>query len=78
MRDDLEHFATRDVDPQLADWLIERIYYSPGNFKDGASYQRLEETIQKAEKEQGTGGSRVYYLATPPNFFADNPAGSSS
>jgi len=71
MRADLEQFATRKVDPQLADWLIERIYYTAGNFKDGASYERLEKEIQKAETEQGTGGSRVYYLATPPNFFSD-------
>ena len=71
MRDDLKQFATRKVDPQLADWLLERIYYTAGNFKDGASYERLESTIQKAEEEQGTGGSRLYYLATPPNFFAD-------
>src|SRR5947199_7423540 len=71
MREDLERFATRRVDPQLADWLIERIYYTAGNFKDSASYERLESTIQKAEQEHGTGGSRLYYLATPPPFFAD-------
>src|SRR4051794_4459986 len=46
MRSDLQEFATREVDPQLADWLIERIYYVAGNFKDGASYERLEKEIQ--------------------------------
>ncbi|MEA2692369.1 MAG: glucose-6-phosphate 1-dehydrogenase [Acidobacteriota bacterium] len=71
MREDLERFATRKVDPQLADWLIERISYTAGNFKDSASYERLESTIQKAEQERRTGGSRLYYLATPPPFFAD-------
>src|SRR5262249_54463045 len=58
-------------DPQLANWLLERIYYTSGNFKDGAAYERLESTIRKAEEERGTDGSRLYYLATPPNFFAD-------
>jgi glucose-6-phosphate 1-dehydrogenase len=71
MRADLSHFATGKVDPELADWLIGRIYYTSGNFKDSASYERLESTIEKAEQEKGTGGSRIYYLATPPAFFAD-------
>ena len=71
LRGDLSRFATRDVDPGLADWLIERIYYTPGNFKDPASFERLETLIQKAEGERKSGGSRIYYLATPPPFFAD-------
>src|SRR5436305_2108248 len=71
MREDLKHFATTEVDPDLADWLIGRIYYTSGNFNDPPSYQRLEEAIQKAEGEKETGGSRIYYLATPPNFFSD-------
>ncbi|HTQ80591.1 MAG TPA: glucose-6-phosphate dehydrogenase [Thermoanaerobaculia bacterium] len=71
MREDLKRFATRQVDSALADWLIERLYYTAGNFKDPAAYEQLEAVIQKAENEQGTGGSRIYYLATPPNFFSD-------
>ncbi len=71
LREDLARFATREVDPGLADWLLGRIYYTSGNFKDSASYERLESTIQKAETEKKTGGARLYYLATPPNFFAD-------
>src|SRR5262249_38308762 len=71
MRDDLAQFATRKVDPQLAEWLLERMYYTSGNFKDGATYEHLEATIRAAEEEQQAGGSRIYYLATPPTFFAD-------
>src|SRR4029079_6921249 len=71
MREDLSHFATGKVDPELAEWLLGRIYYTPGNFTASASYERRERHIQKAEEEKGTGGSRIYYLATPPTFFAD-------
>jgi glucose-6-phosphate 1-dehydrogenase len=71
MREDLARFATRKVDPELAEWLFSRLYYTAGNFKDPAAYESLERTIQKAEAEKGTGGSRVFYLATPPNFFSD-------
>ncbi|HEY8021972.1 MAG TPA: glucose-6-phosphate dehydrogenase, partial [Thermoanaerobaculia bacterium] len=70
LKDELHQFATGKVEDDLLQWLIERVYYTPGDFADAAAYERLEKAIQQAEAERSTGGSRLYYLATPPSFFS--------
>src|SRR6202035_890766 len=71
VRDDLRKFATGEVDPELVDWLVARTYYAPGDFTRADAYAGLDQAIRQAEQERGTGGARLYYLATPPSFFAD-------
>ncbi len=70
LKDELRQFATGKVEDELLGWLIERVYYTAGEFSDAAAYERLEQEIQKAEAERATGGSRLYYMAVPPAFFA--------
>jgi len=70
LKDELHQFATAKVEDNLLQWLIERVYYTSGDFQDAAAYERLEQAIQKAEAERATGGSRLYYLAVPPAFFS--------
>src|SRR5436305_10819898 len=70
LKDEIHQFATAKVDEELVRWLVERVYYTPGEFQDAAAFERLEQTIEKAEAERATGGSRLYYLAVPPAFFS--------
>jgi glucose-6-phosphate 1-dehydrogenase len=56
----------REVWSQFAN----RILFSPGTFDDPASYHKLKETLDRADKTLGTQGNRVYYLAVAPEFFA--------
>src|SRR5947209_16956652 len=70
LKDEIHQFATAKVDEELVRWLVERVYYTPGEFQDAAAFARLEQTIEKAEAERATGGSRLYYLAVPPAFFS--------
>ena len=43
--------------------------YVSGGYDDPATYQRLAEVLADCDRRQGTGGNRVYYLATPPRLF---------
>ncbi|GHO86021.1 glucose-6-phosphate dehydrogenase [Dictyobacter formicarum] len=44
-----------------------RLFYCQSNFDEDEGYQRLKQLLEKLDKEQGTGGNRLYYLATPPD-----------
>jgi glucose-6-phosphate 1-dehydrogenase len=52
--------------PQFAN----RILFSSGTFDEAASYQRLKQTLERADQTLGTRGNRIYYLAVAPEFFA--------
>lgn len=45
----------------------QRLFYCQSDFDDAAGYQRLGELLDKLDKEQHTGGNRLFYLATPPD-----------
>jgi glucose-6-phosphate 1-dehydrogenase len=43
--------------------------YFPIDFSSGADYQRLKETLNTKDRDCGTSGNYVFYLATPPNMY---------
>ncbi|MBZ5526000.1 MAG: glucose-6-phosphate dehydrogenase [Acidobacteriia bacterium] len=71
MSDQLQTFATSKVDPDLRDWLVRRLYYVTGEFKDPATYTKLAQTLAEADKNHNTHGNYFFYLATSPAFFGD-------
>jgi glucose-6-phosphate 1-dehydrogenase len=68
---DIHEFATAQVDEKLWDWFDQRVYYVAGNFKDAALYGKLKASLAKVDKEQGTPGNYLFYLATAPQFFGE-------
>ena len=71
LNEDLAAYATGPVDPAVWGWLRERIYYQPGDVKDGEAYARLRELLDKVDADHGTQGNRFYYLAVAPTFFGE-------
>jgi glucose-6-phosphate 1-dehydrogenase len=64
--------AAAGGDPALADALdTERIAfrYSAGSFDDEKTFLQLRDVLAALEREHGTGGNHVYYLATVPSAF---------
>src|SRR5439155_2198395 len=49
--------------------LAEGMRYVATDFADEQGEDRLAETLTELDGERGTGGNRVYYLATPPTVF---------
>jgi glucose-6-phosphate 1-dehydrogenase len=43
--------------------------YVAGDYADPGTFDRLRAVLDDLDRERGTGGNRLYYLATPPNTF---------
>ncbi|MBI4473665.1 MAG: glucose-6-phosphate dehydrogenase [Acidobacteria bacterium] len=71
MTQDIKQFATDHVDPSLWEWLVQRLYYTCGGFSDPEAYTRLQALLHQVDRDHGTGGNYLYYLATSPSFFSE-------
>src|SRR5207302_8878285 len=67
--EDMKQFATGDVDPDLWEWFVRRMYYMSGNFDDPQTYPNLKDLLTKIDQEHSTRGNYFYYLATAPDAF---------
>ncbi len=65
----LRKFATRPVDEAIAKRLFECVTSVEADPRDPASFDAMNERLDKLEKARGTGGNRLFYLATPPSAF---------
>jgi glucose-6-phosphate 1-dehydrogenase len=70
LRDDMNEFATDEVDSETWNWLEERLYYLSGDFEDDETYTRLNELLKKIDKQHSGHGNYFFYLATAPQYFA--------
>jgi glucose-6-phosphate 1-dehydrogenase len=68
MHDALAEFATR---PDDAEWarFAPRLGYVGSVFDEAGGFQRLRERLEATDREQGTAGNRLYYLAVPPGVM---------
>ena len=67
---DMQEFATGQIDPDLWHWFVRRLYYVVGDLREVGAYQRLRELLAQIDKDHGTRGNYLHYLATAPEFFA--------
>ena len=70
LTEDIKSMATSPVDPQLWEWLSQRIYFVRGSFDDAAAFTKLRDTIATARTAHGIKDNIFYYLAVAPRFFA--------
>jgi glucose-6-phosphate 1-dehydrogenase len=71
VRKDLQEFASAPEKCEFCDWLLGRLYYRFGDFRDPAVYAELKSLLAEVEKKHGTGGNGLYYLAIPPTLIAE-------
>lgn len=66
--------AAEHITPPLSDeeraWLHAHVRYVRGDLDDPGTYERLSATIEEADAAWHTGGNVLFYLATPPEYFA--------
>ena len=67
----IHEFASSPVEKGLWDWFVPRIYYHAGDFRDPNLYEQLKDKLAAVDKERGTSGSYLFYLATAPQFFGE-------
>jgi glucose-6-phosphate 1-dehydrogenase len=65
----LREFATGPVDARVWGAFLDGLHYVRGDFDDPGTYRRLAERLEEAEREHGTRGNALFYLATPPGEF---------
>ncbi|HEY0784504.1 MAG TPA: glucose-6-phosphate dehydrogenase [Acidobacteriaceae bacterium] len=62
--------GAKDDDPKLAAFM-EKVSYFTTNFDDSDGYKRLNEALATVDKEKGTKGNRLFYLAVAPEYFQE-------
>jgi len=65
----LREFATRPIDEAIVNRLFECVTSIEADPADPASFDAMKERLDKLETARGTGGNRLFYLATPPSAF---------
>jgi glucose-6-phosphate 1-dehydrogenase len=69
IRDGIVRHSRRPLDLDLWKEMAPRISYVPATFEDAEGYRRLADHLARLDRERGTGGSRLFYLATPPSAY---------
>ena len=71
MREALDRHSRVPVEEGLWDDFAESIYYQQGQFGDPAAFRELGERLEQIDAARGTGGNRLFYLATPPSAYIE-------
>ncbi|MGI8825005.1 MAG: glucose-6-phosphate dehydrogenase [Chloroflexota bacterium] len=70
LRQAIQDAGTR-VQERVWDEFARHIIYLRGNYDDPKSFEALGETLDRLDREAGTENHHLFYLATPPNVYAD-------
>jgi glucose-6-phosphate 1-dehydrogenase len=62
--------GAKESDAKL-DELMGKVSYFTTNFDDSNGYIKLKETLAGIDKEKGTKGNRLFYLAVAPEYFQE-------
>ncbi len=66
----LPQFWGPEADPAIVRWLTSRASYRQVNFDQPSSFDELAASIGELERQERTGGNRLFYLAVAPTFIA--------
>jgi glucose-6-phosphate 1-dehydrogenase len=69
MTKDIHDFGDIKVDPPTWDAFVKKLHYVSGDFDDPGLYKKLGDKLGQIEKEEGTEGNVLFYMATAPSFF---------
>ena len=70
VRKALEAYSrTQPIDDAVFETFARGIFYVSGSFDDPKTYAELKRRLAQADRERGTQGNAVFYLATPPTVF---------
>ena len=70
MREAVRSYAGERFQSDAWATLEKGLHYVPGEFTDEDAFGRLKARLEDIEKERGTRGNVLFYMATAPSFFA--------
>ncbi|HEX9716909.1 MAG TPA: glucose-6-phosphate dehydrogenase [Actinomycetota bacterium] len=69
-RGSIAEFSRTPFDEEVWKPFADSLSFVPGGFDDPAAFVRLGDRLREVDERYDTDGGRLYYLATPPPFFA--------
>jgi glucose-6-phosphate 1-dehydrogenase len=66
-----ESDRVKEINPAIWQRLEQRLYYVSSSFQDASGYRQVAEMLQQCDRDWGTQGNYLFYLATPPTFFSE-------
>jgi glucose-6-phosphate 1-dehydrogenase len=70
MKEAVTEHSREPIQEEIWDSFARQLHYVTGTFDDLNAYLHLGERLQKQDEAHGTGGNRLFYLATPPTAYA--------
>jgi glucose-6-phosphate 1-dehydrogenase len=61
----------RPVKPAIWESFARGIEYHRGDLDDPAAYTELAKRLDRIDRDRGTAGNRLFYLAVPPNLYPE-------
>ncbi|GJL64943.1 MAG: glucose-6-phosphate 1-dehydrogenase [Nitrospirales bacterium] len=71
IRRDIQELSTHPIELTIKEWLLDRLYYLSGDFRDPQTYGHLQRMLSELDAQYGTSGNYLYYMATSPSFFGE-------
>jgi glucose-6-phosphate 1-dehydrogenase len=71
LREGLEAHSRRAPESEIWRELLPRLSYVRSSFDDPEGYRELSRRLERLDREGGTGGNRLYYLAVPPSAYPE-------
>jgi glucose-6-phosphate 1-dehydrogenase len=62
-------FSRQQVQDEIWNTFAQGLFYHQAEFHDAEGYKKLAERLDQIDKERGTGGNRLFYLAVAPDQF---------
>jgi glucose-6-phosphate 1-dehydrogenase len=69
MKEAVARFSREPIQDDIWDSFAQDLHFVAGSFDDAGAYQRLGERLTKQDTAHGSGGNRLFYLATPPDAY---------
>jgi glucose-6-phosphate 1-dehydrogenase len=63
------HSRNKPAKPAIWESFARGIEYHRGTFDDAAAYEELAKRLDRIDRDRGTAGNRLFYLAVPPNLY---------
>ncbi|MEO8509612.1 MAG: glucose-6-phosphate dehydrogenase [Chloroflexota bacterium] len=66
-----QYSRNRPAQESIWDSFSRSIHYHAGEFHDPAAYAELEKLLDRIDRDRGTEGNRLFYLAVPPSLYPE-------
>jgi glucose-6-phosphate 1-dehydrogenase len=66
-----KYSRNKPVKPAIWDSIADTIEYQRGDFNDPAAYADLAKRLDRIDRDRGTAGNRLFYLAVPPSLYPE-------